>query len=137
MEEAKAQSAVDHPSHYGGADNPFEVIKVMEAWLTREQMIGALKFTIYCYLARSDFKNGSEDNAKAAWYVNFLKGYEERHPAPEKVDGALSRQLQKSMELNAKIKNELRKVQQGWDNGLDGGEHSWLTARIDEILRLG
>ena len=24
--------AVDHPPHYGGADNPYEAIKVIEAW---------------------------------------------------------------------------------------------------------
>lgn len=24
--------AVDHPSHYGGKDNPYEAIKVIEAW---------------------------------------------------------------------------------------------------------
>jgi hypothetical protein len=23
---------VDHPPHYGGADNPYETIKVIEAW---------------------------------------------------------------------------------------------------------
>ena len=25
-------SAVEHPAHYGGADNPYEAIKVIEAW---------------------------------------------------------------------------------------------------------
>ena len=24
--------AVNHPPHYGGADNPYEAIKVIEAW---------------------------------------------------------------------------------------------------------
>lgn len=24
--------AVDHPAHYGGADNSYEAIKVIEAW---------------------------------------------------------------------------------------------------------
>jgi hypothetical protein len=24
--------AVDHPDHYGGADSPYEAIKVVEAW---------------------------------------------------------------------------------------------------------
>lgn len=27
-----AAEAVHHPAHYGGADNPYEVIKVIEAW---------------------------------------------------------------------------------------------------------
>jgi len=25
-------SAVDHPAHYGGANNPYEAVKVIEAW---------------------------------------------------------------------------------------------------------
>jgi len=72
--------AVDHPSHYGGADNPFEVIKVMEAWLTREEFIGAMKFNIHKYTARADKKGRAEDYAKAAWYNNHLVGYIKRHP---------------------------------------------------------
>jgi hypothetical protein len=24
--------SVDHPAHYGGEDNPYEAIKVVEAW---------------------------------------------------------------------------------------------------------
>lgn len=24
--------SIDHPAHYGGADNPYEAIKVIEAW---------------------------------------------------------------------------------------------------------
>ncbi|HMA74924.1 MAG TPA: hypothetical protein VKP67_26040 [Xanthobacteraceae bacterium] len=27
-----ASEAVNHPAHYGGADNPYEAIKVIEAW---------------------------------------------------------------------------------------------------------
>lgn len=26
------RAAVDHPAHYGGKDNPYEAIKVIEAW---------------------------------------------------------------------------------------------------------
>jgi hypothetical protein len=26
------KEAVNHPAHYGGADNPYEAIKVIEAW---------------------------------------------------------------------------------------------------------
>lgn len=77
-------SAVDHPPHYGGADNPYEVIKVLEAWLTRDEMIGALKFQIHCYLARSRRKNGAEDHAKALWYTNFMVEYEKKHPPVDK-----------------------------------------------------
>lgn len=31
MAEMKYQT-VDHPAHYGGEDNPYEAIKVIEAW---------------------------------------------------------------------------------------------------------
>lgn len=72
--------AVDHPDHYGGADNPFEVIKVMEAWLTREEFIGAMKFNIHKYTARARMKNQAEDYAKSAWYNNYLVEFLKRSP---------------------------------------------------------
>ena len=28
----KIKKNVDHPSHYGGADNPYEAIKVLREW---------------------------------------------------------------------------------------------------------
>jgi hypothetical protein len=71
---------VNHPAHYGGAENPFEVIKVLEAWLTREEFIGALKFNVIKYQARARNKNGDEDLAKAAWYANYLAEFLKRNP---------------------------------------------------------
>ena len=38
-----AREAVDHPAHYGGADNPYEVIKVLESWLSRDEFVGFCK----------------------------------------------------------------------------------------------
>lgn len=72
------ENTVDHPPHYGGADNPYEVIKVMEAWLTPEEFRGALKFNIHKYLARAAKKAGPEDQAKAAWYAKYLDEWEQR-----------------------------------------------------------
>ncbi len=63
------QEAVDHPPHYGGADNPYEVIKVLEEWLTPEEMLGFLKGNVIKYTARARLKGGAEDYAKAAWYA--------------------------------------------------------------------
>lgn len=63
---------VNHPDHYGGEDNPYEVIKVLEAWLTPIQMVGFLKGNVLKYVARSDKKGGAEDYAKAEWYLNYL-----------------------------------------------------------------
>jgi hypothetical protein len=66
---------VNHPSHYGGKDDPYEVIKVMKAWLTREEYIGALKFNIHKYLAREKKKGGQEDIKKAIWYAGELERF--------------------------------------------------------------
>jgi hypothetical protein len=73
-------NAVHHPAHYGGGDNPYEVIKVLEEWLTREEFIGALKFNIIKYQARARLKSGAEDYAKSAWYANYLADFIKRVP---------------------------------------------------------
>jgi len=72
------REAVNHPDHYGGKDDPYEVIKVMEAWLTAEEYRGALKFNVHKYLARARKKGGLEDLQKAAKYIEFLLDFEQR-----------------------------------------------------------
>lgn len=58
--------AVDHPAHYGGADNPYETIKVIEAWGLGFHLGNALK-----YISRAGKKGARvEDLKKAAWYLN-------------------------------------------------------------------
>jgi hypothetical protein len=61
---------VDHPAHYGGATNPYEVIKVIEAWGLGFSLGNAVK-----YIARAGKKGDTvqaaiEDLEKAAWYIN-------------------------------------------------------------------
>ena len=59
------KEAVDHPSHYGGADNPYEVIKVIEAWGLGFNLGNAVK-----YIARAGKKGDRlEDLKKALWYL--------------------------------------------------------------------
>ncbi|MBY0394563.1 MAG: DUF3310 domain-containing protein [Novosphingobium sp.] len=59
-------SNVDHPAHYGGADNPYEAIKVIEAWGLGFNLGNAAK-----YIARSDRKGAPiEDLEKARWYLD-------------------------------------------------------------------
>ena len=55
--------AVNHPAHYGGADNPYEAIKIIEALELGFHEGNTLK-----YLLRWRNKNGVEDLKKAAWY---------------------------------------------------------------------
>lgn len=58
--------AVDHPAYYGGADNPYEAIKVIEAWGLGFCLGNAVK-----YLARAGKKGDAlEDLKKARWYLN-------------------------------------------------------------------
>lgn len=59
--------AVHHPSHYGGADNPFEVIKVIRAWGLAFNLGNSVK-----YIARAGKKDPAklvEDLEKAAFYL--------------------------------------------------------------------
>lgn len=63
---------VNHPQHYGG-DTPYEVIKVLKAWLTPEEYVGFLKGNVIKYNARSSKKGAHlEDTRKAQWYQNEL-----------------------------------------------------------------
>jgi hypothetical protein len=58
--------AVDHPAHYGGAANPYEAIKVIEAW-----RLGFCLGNTVKYIARADHKGATiEDLKKARWYLN-------------------------------------------------------------------
>ena len=68
----KKPEQVDHPAHYGGASNPYEVIKVLRAWLTPEEYVGFLKGNVIKYVARAHHKGGVEDYEKAKWYQDEL-----------------------------------------------------------------
>jgi Protein of unknwon function (DUF3310) len=70
-------SSIDHPQHYGGSENPYETIKVLSAWMTRDEMIGFCKGNALKYLSRHREKGGLSDLEKSAWYnrsmVEYLK----------------------------------------------------------------
>lgn len=56
---------IDHPEYYGGADNPYEAIKVIEAWGLGFHLGNAVKYI---------FRAGKKDQAltdlqKAVWYL--------------------------------------------------------------------
>lgn len=62
----KNDPAVDHPAHYGGADNPYEAIKVIEAWGLGFCLGNAVK-----YIARAGKKAATvQDLKKARWYLD-------------------------------------------------------------------
>ena len=56
---------VNHPSHYKGKDNPYEAIKVIDAWELGFCLGNAVK-----YIARAGYKEDRiEDLKKAIWYL--------------------------------------------------------------------
>jgi hypothetical protein len=58
---------VNHPSHYGGGDNPYETIKVIRAWKLDFSLGNAVK-----YISRAGKKDGEstvDDLKKALWYI--------------------------------------------------------------------
>jgi hypothetical protein len=57
---------VNHPQHYGGENNPYEVIKVIDAW-----ELGFCLGNTVKYISRAgkkDTKKELEDLKKALWY---------------------------------------------------------------------
>jgi hypothetical protein len=63
---ATAPEAVNHPAHYGGAENVYEAIKVIEAW-----GLGFCLGNTVKYISRAGKKDALlQDLKKAAWYLN-------------------------------------------------------------------
>ena len=64
---------ISHPQHYGGESNPYEAIKVIEAWNLNFNLGNCLKYISragkkYSDPALKDAKT-LEDLKKAAWYM--------------------------------------------------------------------
>jgi hypothetical protein len=58
---------VNHPKHYGGQDNPYEAIKVIDAWELGFSLGNTVK-----YISRAGKKGKDkelEDLRKALWYL--------------------------------------------------------------------
>lgn len=68
------EEAVDHPPHYGGPDDPYEAIRVIEAWAERNHWDGGEGFTLgntIKYIARAGAKDDKlTDLKKARWYLD-------------------------------------------------------------------
>jgi len=56
---------VNHPNHYGGEDNPYEAIKVIDAWELGFSLGNTVK-----YISRAGKKDKElQDLKKALWYL--------------------------------------------------------------------
>jgi hypothetical protein len=65
-----SKEQVNHPQHYGGKENPYEVVKVAEAWGLDKD---AYLFNVLKYIRRSGKKDDNppvQDLKKALWYLN-------------------------------------------------------------------
>lgn len=66
MNSIKKKEAVNNPDHYGGANNPYEAIKVIEAWVLNFNLGNAVK-----YISRAGKKDDIvQDLKKARWYLD-------------------------------------------------------------------
>ena len=76
--EESVKEAVNHPLHYGG-DTPYECIKVLAQWMTKEEYRGFLRGNAIKYLCRTGKKDETvQELKKTAWYVNkLIESYEE------------------------------------------------------------
>lgn len=69
---------VDHPRHYGGADNPYEAIKIIEAHSLNFNLGNTLKYILRAgkkdlndCLTMHDLRHATiKDLKKAVWYLN-------------------------------------------------------------------
>ena len=63
---------VKHPSHYGG-DTTYECIKVLKAWMSKEEYQGFLRGNAIKYLCRTGKKDAEvQELNKAKWYLEKL-----------------------------------------------------------------
>jgi hypothetical protein len=66
---SQQKEMVNHPDHYGGEDNPYEAIKVIDEW-----NLGFCLGNTVKYISRAGKKNKEkelEDLEKALWYLQY------------------------------------------------------------------
>lgn len=62
------EEQINHPKHYGGKNNPYEAIKVIEAW-----SLGFCLGNVVKYISRAgkkDITSIVQDLEKAKWYLD-------------------------------------------------------------------
>lgn len=57
---------VNHPSHYGGKDNPYEVIKIIEHYNLGFHLGNVIKYV----LRKGKKDDDLQELKKAQWYLN-------------------------------------------------------------------
>lgn len=87
-----ADEKVNHPAHYGGAENPYEAIKVIRAWKLGFSLGNAVKYI--CRAGKKGQPGGVpvfvedtlEDLKKARWYIQEeIDFWESKYPELIKI----------------------------------------------------
>ena len=124
---------VFHPSHYGGKDNPYETIKVIEAWGLDDNF--DLGNTIK-YISRAGKKDKAcllQDLMKAQFYLNHE--VEKLH----KYDG--NYELMKAEERKARLLDEKKELEEDLDDlqsrfaGLQADVDGVIDVNVDELIK--
>ena len=76
------KESVNHPQHYGGKDNPYEAIKVIEAWGLDFCLGNTLKYISRA--GKKDPQREREDLEKALWYLQRRVAYLKNLPVTPK-----------------------------------------------------
>lgn len=63
-----APEVVNHPDHYGGEEDPYEAIKVIEAWDLNFALGNVIKYV--CRAGKKSRTAAVEDLKKARWYID-------------------------------------------------------------------
>ena len=72
MDKEKDKKVINHPQRYGG-DTTYECIKVLDAWMNKEEYQGFLKGNCLKYLCRAGKKDDIvQELNKAKWYLEKL-----------------------------------------------------------------
>lgn len=102
-----AYEYVSHPSHYGGENNPYEAIKVIQAWDLDFELGSAVK-----YIARAGKKPNEstlKDLRKARQYLDF---------EIEKIESRLSGDTltdEQKREMTESVFKQLEEKQRGFE----------------------
>lgn len=114
---------VEHPSYYGGADNPYEAIKVLREWQLDKD---AYLWNVGKYLSRAGHKDGNsqlQDLTKARWYLDYkIRLLEEQQKVAESVVDTLKKIPDK---VNDKLATMPKKDSQG--NFYDPRLNCWVN----------
>ena len=72
----------DRPAHYGGPDDPYECVKVAEAWYGYADVVAFCKISALKYLQRGGKKPGASHVADLIKAKTYLEIALERLPKP-------------------------------------------------------